>query len=125
MYSADEPYVLTLTAVSVETDYPFGSTLQYSITAARPLTFKIRVPGWALASSTATINGRTLRLAADPTTSLHSFSVKSGSSSITIKFGMAIRVEKRSFDAVAIHRGALFYALPLTYKETVTEAAIK
>lgn len=44
--------------VSVNTLYPFGSTLSYSITAARAFTFNIRVPAWARSSlSTIAVGG--------------------------------------------------------------------
>lgn len=109
----------------MDTIYPFGSTLRYAIKAARPLTFSIRVPAWSLAKSTSSINGRTSRLSPDPTTSLQSFSISSGATSIIVDLKMDIRIEKRSNASVALHRGPLLYAVPLSYNETVTTAAIK
>ncbi|KAI9718091.1 MAG: hypothetical protein M1812_004349 [Candelaria pacifica] len=42
--------------VDCETNYPFSHTLKYTITASEPFTFHVRIPGWALPSSTISIN---------------------------------------------------------------------
>lgn len=39
----------------MNTLYPFGSTLAYTVTASKSLTFKIRIPQWAQTSGTSTI----------------------------------------------------------------------
>ncbi|KAL8283674.1 hypothetical protein RQP46_005469 [Phenoliferia psychrophenolica] len=98
-------------SVTVDTTYPFGSTLRYIVKTARPLTFKIRVPGWALATSTSTVEGRTSRLNPDSSTSLQSFSVISGGTSITVDLAREIRIEPRSNGSVAVHHGPLLYAV--------------
>jgi DUF1680 family protein len=46
---------LTRHAVTVNTLYPFGNTLTYTITAAKPFAFKIRIPTWAQNSTASTI----------------------------------------------------------------------
>jgi DUF1680 family protein len=45
--------------VTVDTLYPFGSTLEYTVTSTKNFPFKIRIPDWAQGSdkSTISVNG--------------------------------------------------------------------
>jgi hypothetical protein len=106
--------------VLVDTLYPFGSRLSYSVTTDNDLTFKIRIPSWAQGgSSTIAIEqGSSAPVQPDATTSFHSVDLKAGTTSITIKLDQRVEIEKRFNDAVAITRGALNYALELSFNQT-------
>ncbi|KAF8891202.1 hypothetical protein BD779DRAFT_1513791, partial [Infundibulicybe gibba] len=99
--------------VSVDTLYPFGSVLTYSITASRPFTFNIRVPTWAQNNmSTLAINkGKASSLKPDSTTSLQSTHIPAGTTTI--------HIETRSNGAVAITRGALNFAVEIPHNTSV------
>ncbi|KAG6827511.1 hypothetical protein H0H92_011483 [Tricholoma furcatifolium] len=107
--------------VVVDTLYPFGTTLQYTVTAAKPFTFAIRVPGWAQnALSTISVNdGKAEALSVD-SESLQSVQITGKTTTIKVSLNAPLEVEDRYNGAVAITRGALNYALEITYNTTTT-----
>ncbi|PCH35389.1 hypothetical protein WOLCODRAFT_139880 [Wolfiporia cocos MD-104 SS10] len=109
--------------VTVETLYPFGSTLSYTIAASAPFTFYIRVPGWSQSKSTISINGSDARaLSPDATTSLQSIEVKAGETAIDLYLDMQVEIEPRSNGSIAVYRGPLLYAVDLAHNQTETYA---
>ncbi|KAI5788197.1 hypothetical protein FPQ18DRAFT_372851 [Pyronema domesticum] len=105
--------------VTSTTDYPFRTTITYSINAVKAFDFYIRIPEWTvLGSSGISINSNSVsRL--KPTAEGHQkVSVRAGKTEITISFGQQLEVVTRMNDAVAIHRGPLLYALDLEYTDT-------
>ncbi|TFY52235.1 hypothetical protein EVJ58_g10129 [Rhodofomes roseus] len=109
--------------VTVDTLYPFGETLTYTISASAPFTFHIRIPGWAKAASSLSINDQPASaLTHDPKTALQTVSVPASNTTIRLYLDMQIEVEERSNGSVAVHRGPLFYAVDLAYNETLTPA---
>ncbi|KAL1745004.1 hypothetical protein HDZ31DRAFT_82266 [Schizophyllum fasciatum] len=109
--------------VTVDTLYPFGNVLKYSVTASAPFDFKIRVPSWAKTDgSTISVGGGEVKpLEVDSGTSLYKVKIQKGSTDIVVVLDMQVGVEKRLNDAVAVSRGPLNYALELTYNTTTTE----
>ncbi|KAF8509631.1 hypothetical protein JB92DRAFT_2945317 [Gautieria morchelliformis] len=109
--------------VTVDTLYPFGSTLKYTITASKPFVFNVRVPSWALGSNRSTIafnNARPVLLNPDVSTSLHSVQIDPGMTQFDITLDMPLQVETRSSGAVAINRGPLNYAVEISHNDTST-----
>ncbi|KAJ7686648.1 hypothetical protein B0H17DRAFT_1071405 [Mycena rosella] len=105
--------------VTVDTLYPFGNALTYTISATKPFSFKIRVPTWAQNSTTSTIsvnNARAGPLSPDAF-SLHT--VGAGKTVLNVQLHSPLQIEVRSGGAVAITRGALNYAVEITHNTTV------
>ncbi|KAK7044649.1 hypothetical protein R3P38DRAFT_2879974 [Favolaschia claudopus] len=108
--------------VTVDTLYPFGNTLAYTISATKPFTFKIRVPTWAQNNSASTIavnGGRPTTLTTDAM-SLHAINIKAGKTVINVNLHAPLDVEVRSNGAVAVTRGALNFAVEISHNNTVT-----
>ncbi|KAJ7158371.1 hypothetical protein C8R43DRAFT_995745 [Mycena crocata] len=108
--------------VSVETLYPFGSALTYTISATKPFSFKIRVPTWAQNSTASTIavnNGRATTLSPDAM-SLQAVKASAGKTVVHVNLHTPLEVEVRTNGAVAITRGALNYAVEISHNTTVT-----
>lgn len=108
--------------ISCTTDYPFSDTLTYKIDATNPFTFYLRVPSWSPASQTSiSLNGgNPSPVSPDPTTGLHKLSLPSGSSSLTYTLSPSILYEPRANDTIAIHHGALLFALAIPSTNTST-----
>ncbi|KAK5018466.1 hypothetical protein BJ546DRAFT_1061617 [Cryomyces antarcticus] len=112
--------------VTCDTNYPFESTLQYTINADKTFDFHVRVPGWYVSASSfinfgdsnpgnrgyqPQIHQAPQKLSPDTATGMHKISVPAGTSTIGYTLGADVVVEPRSNDTVAIHHGALLYAL--------------
>ncbi|KAK5150391.1 hypothetical protein LTR04_006817 [Oleoguttula sp. CCFEE 6159] len=112
--------------VTCDTNYPFESTLQYTINADKTFDFHVRVPGWYVSASSfinfgdsnpgnrgyqPQIHQAPQKLSPDAATGMHKISVPAGTSTIGYTLGADVVVEPRSNDTVAIHHGALLYAL--------------
>ncbi|KAJ7851852.1 hypothetical protein B0H14DRAFT_2761195 [Mycena olivaceomarginata] len=102
--------------VTVDTLYPFGNTLTYSISATKPFSFKIRVPTWAQNSNASTIAVNRARAATLTTDALdlHTVKVNAGKTVVHVNLHTPLEVEVRTNGAVAITRGALNFAVELT-----------
>ncbi|KAI1805979.1 hypothetical protein F4811DRAFT_569772 [Daldinia bambusicola] len=110
--------------VSVNTTYPFGHTLTYTITASSPFNFSVRIPGWADTShSTIATNSSTTdvtsttstTLSPDAVSNLQRIAVPSGTSTATLRLSTTPRVVRRANDTAAIYFGALLYALAIEH----------
>ncbi|KAF5348470.1 hypothetical protein D9756_009679 [Leucocoprinus leucothites] len=89
----------TQVKVTVDTLYPFGSTLEYTVTSTKGFPFKVRVPDWAQGStkSTITVNGGKPSVLNPPSqTSLQVVQLKAGTSKITVNLNMPLEVETRT-----------------------------
>ncbi|KAF9459203.1 hypothetical protein BDZ94DRAFT_1199867 [Collybia nuda] len=105
--------------VSVDTLYPFGSTLSYSITAARAFSFNIRVPGWARSPLSTIAVGRGNASPLAPNASgFHVVQIPAGTTTLRVSLNMPLQVETRTNGAVAITRGALNYAVEISHNST-------
>ncbi|KAI1661287.1 hypothetical protein F4813DRAFT_347036 [Daldinia decipiens] len=117
--------------VSVNTTYPFGHTLTYTISASQPFDFSVRIPTWALPSrSTITINSTNPSTGVSNTSStslspsddddddgrsLQHIAVPAGSSTATLRLATTPRVVPRANDTAAVYYGALLYALAIEH----------
>ncbi|KAF2236248.1 hypothetical protein EV356DRAFT_77285 [Viridothelium virens] len=115
--------------INCDTMYPFNNVLSYDITTSSGFDFYVRVPSWAdLSSSSISVSSESsdrykrasTPLSPDPTSSLHRVSLPAGQSSITYTLETSIISEARPNDTVAIHYGALVYALEISYTNTST-----
>ncbi|KAJ7816814.1 hypothetical protein B0H13DRAFT_2293030 [Mycena leptocephala] len=99
--------------VTVDTLYPFGNSLTYTISATKAFAFKIRVPTWAQSTaSTVAVNG-----AKATTLSVDTMLARVRRSES--KPLCPLEVEVRTNGAVAITRGALNFAVEITHNTTV------
>ena len=113
---------LSTSPVTVDTLYPFGSALTYSITASAPFTFYIRIPAWAQDDSSISINGASSSLSPDASSALQSVPVGSGETTVQLYLDMQVDIESRANDSIAIYRGPLLYAVEIAHNETETYA---
>ena len=101
--------------ITCQTNYPFGSLLYYTVTTPSPFTFSVRVPSWSdPAFTTTSVNGgAAMTVSPDTHTGMHDIAISSGTTMLTYNLSMAIRVEPRANNSIAVHHGPLLYALPL------------
>lgn len=108
-------------AVSCNTNYPFEDTLVYAINATKSFDFYVRVPSWYVATSSriTVSNGTSQSLSPNASTGMHMVSISSGQSTITYTLGASIVIEPRANSTIAVHYGALLYALSIGEQFTV------
>jgi hypothetical protein len=100
----------TLVHIAEETDYPFRSTVKFTISPAAPLSFplRLRIPAWA-AGATLVINGKP-----EPQPQAGSFArinrTWKADDRVEITFPMQPRVSRWFNDSVAIERGPLVFS---------------
>ncbi|KAI1341460.1 hypothetical protein F5Y15DRAFT_376175 [Xylariaceae sp. FL0016] len=99
--------------VTANTTYPFGHTIEYTISATSPFDFYIRIPTWADANST--IDGAT-QVSPD-SRGLQKVEVPAGESTTSLQLTTSPRVVTRANDTATIYYGALLYALAIEYDE--------
>ncbi|KAI0437250.1 duf1680 domain-containing protein [Xylaria telfairii] len=105
--------------ISVDTNYPLGMDLSYSLSADEDFTFYVRIPGWANSSSSVRgPSGAALSLA---NTGLHKFHVPKGQSTITVNLQTEPRIVERANNTAAVYYGPLLYSLALDFNETTHE----
>jgi DUF1680 family protein len=107
-------------SVTVATDYPFQNTLAYTVSASKAFTFNVRIPAWAQKSGKSTIsvnNGAAQAVTVDASTNFHAVSCAAGTTSFTVNLDAPIITEVGVNNSVSVHRGALMYAIDLTYQE--------
>ena len=110
----------TQVTVATNTTYPFTPVLAYTIQASAAFTLYVRVPAWQTAPPAVTVNGAAATLPAADTHGMLAIPVPSGASTVTYTLAPEIALERRGNDTVAVHHGALLYALDLG--QTVTTA---
>ncbi|KAI9885016.1 MAG: hypothetical protein M1823_003184 [Watsoniomyces obsoletus] len=106
--------------IDCQTNYPFENILLYTITALKPFRFSIRVPEWYIPEESylRINNGHRLRLHPDEESGMHTLQIHAGITTVTYHLGAEIRIEPRANDTIAIHHGALLYALEIGQKVT-------
>jgi hypothetical protein len=92
--------------IDCQTDYPFNTSLSYTIDTETPFDFYIRVPKW---STGIKINNAPAPI--DTKTGLTKISIKSGNTTLNFDIGMEIRTESRANDTIAVYRGPILYSL--------------
>jgi DUF1680 family protein len=106
--------------VTVTTDYPFQNTLAYTVVASKAFTFNVRIPAWAQTSGKSTIsvnNSAAQPVSVDTSTNFHAVSCAVGTTKFTVDLDAPITTEIGVNNSVSVHRGALMYAIDLTYQE--------
>lgn len=98
--------------IELETDYPFGDTLHYTVHTESPISFplELRIPAWA-EGATLTLDGETISV---QTGGFHRIQRSwQGTTSFTLTLPMQPRLQSRPRGAVAVEHGPLVYALPI------------
>lgn len=131
------PYVCRIgnqVTATVDTLYPFSDTLTTAITANKAFTYYVRIPSWVTAGTISVNGGKAT--AVEPVNGLHSISVPSGKTTLTLNLPAAITVgmpllehlvevgtyrvaESRPQGSIAVHRGPLHYAYQISHNQTV------
>ncbi|OZJ05495.1 hypothetical protein BZG36_01897 [Bifiguratus adelaidae] len=115
-------------SVTANTNYPFSSTISYSIKANSGFSFGVRVPGWVNGLISYSIDGGSAlkkntgkrSTSATPNSAGYVIiSVPGGSHTINVNIPMSIRTEKRYNGATAVYRGPLTYSLNINYSTKV------
>ncbi|KAH7337452.1 hypothetical protein B0J17DRAFT_663043 [Rhizoctonia solani] len=110
-------------SVVVDTPYPFGDTVDISITATHSFDYFVNLPHWAIDENRVSVK-TDLRedIPMDITDSrLLRLRVRAGNSRFHISYKPSIIVESRSRGTVALHRGALHYAYDIPSKIKVID----
>ncbi|KAK7462273.1 hypothetical protein VKT23_007874 [Stygiomarasmius scandens] len=110
--------------VSVDSLYPFGTTLDYEISATKAFDFKIRIPSWAQQNqgnpSTISVNGTDAEPLQPNDTDLQVVKVPEGTTKIHLLLDAPLEIEQRFNGAIAVTRGALNFALEIPFNVTQT-----
>ncbi|KAF2686817.1 hypothetical protein K458DRAFT_203273 [Lentithecium fluviatile CBS 122367] len=104
------------TKVDCETEYPFADTLRYTITTNATTDLYIRVPDWADVTMTSVLinSNTTTEISPDCHTGLHKITISLGTTEVIYNIGNpGIILEHRANDTIAIHHGALIFALAI------------
>jgi hypothetical protein len=109
--------------VLCETKYPFDMKFQYTVISSKDITLYVRIPAWALSTSTMAIASSS-RVVLQPhkDTGLQQVRVPSGVSSFILNLDYEVCLEHRANDTIAVYAGPLLYALELNYTMTSTPA---
>jgi hypothetical protein len=111
--------------ISVNTNYPFGMDLSYSISADDDFTFYVRIPSWANPSSTTTGPSGDSNAKISPSgTGLQKFAVPKGQSKITVSLQTEPRIVERANNTAAVYYGPLLYSLALEFNETTRDPVV-
>ena len=99
--------------ISCTTNYPFSSTLHYTISASSGFIFYMRVPNWHVPASSYLIISDTppQTLAPDPHTGMTAIHLHAGTHEITYVLSAALRLIHRTEHTISVYHGALLYAL--------------
>jgi hypothetical protein len=96
--------------ISLDTQYPWGEVLQFSIKAGITFPFYLRIPAWAN-SATVQINGGKASPAANSTYFL--VQVQQGTTTITLTLPMSFYCDRRYNNAVSIYYGPILFAVDI------------
>ena len=106
-------------SLAEKTDYPFGDTINFTVTAPKPTAFPLylRIPAWCR-NATATVNGKAIAALPGASTYLMISRKWRTGDKVTLRLPMEITVKKwtKQHDAVSAQYGPLEYALKI--KET-------
>ena len=103
----------TLVIVICDTNYPFESTLNYTIESTNPFTFHIRLPTWSLSTSPLMYlndSSYTPPLP-NPHSGMLGILLPRGSHTLILTLTPTLRIAPRANATIAIYNGPLLYAL--------------
>ena len=92
--------------VDCQTEYPFDTTLSYTVDSETDFDLYLRVPGWYTGIE---INGAASPV--DSQTGLAKVPVPKGQTTIRYEVGAGLRTVSRANDTIAVYRGAVLYSL--------------
>ncbi len=100
--------------IDVDTEYPFGDTVKFTIHTPKPLTFPLvyRVPSWAIEPH-AKLNGGECTCELEPGMFKRIEREWNDGETLELIFPMKVQVERRFNDSVTIVRGPLVYSLKI------------
>lgn len=98
--------------IRLDTEYPFRNQARYTIEAARPFPFRIRIPSFA---KNLTVNGEA------KSTQDQEFSILPGRTEITLSFDVTPSYQKRPHDLYAVKVGSLLFSVPIAYETKMLE----
>jgi hypothetical protein len=96
--------------ISLNTQYPFGSTLTFKIQSAVAFPFYLRIPGWASAA-TVQINSGATKPA--PAGKFYVVQVPAGGTTVVLTLPMEFYVTRRYNNAIAIYYGPILFAMDI------------
>jgi DUF1680 family protein len=104
--------------IRLDTNYPFGETLTFTVTASAAFPFYLRIPSWSVNPTLKVGSGSATPV---PPGQIYRANLPQGTTTVTAQFPMAVRVEKRFNNGVSVYRGPLLYALKIGTQETSTK----
>jgi hypothetical protein len=105
--------------VTLDTEYPFGDTLNFSVVAGAQFKLRLRIPQWAARPTIAVGSGPPAPVTVAPD-GFHTVSVPQGESTFTLTLPMDVRIQDEQAGGVSVHAGALLFALDLNPAEHTT-----
>lgn len=93
--------------VQLDTEYPFGEALEFTVTAESAFKFRLRIPQWAADTATITMGHANPTPATPSADGFHTVSLAAGKSSLTLTLPMEVRIEEEQAGGVSVHAGAL------------------
>ncbi|HUU28991.1 MAG TPA: beta-L-arabinofuranosidase domain-containing protein [archaeon] len=97
--------------IDLETEYPFGESLHFTVQTEQPLRFplRLRIPAWAVDAEVKIENTEPVRAKAG---TFHLIDREwRGRTAVSLRLPMRFRAERRYHNSVSIKRGPLVYAL--------------
>lgn len=98
--------------ILLETDYPFENTAKYTIRAAKPFTFRIRIPSFARALRVNGVETQAREL---------EFAIAPGDTSIVLAFAADPCFLERPHGLRAVRWGSLVFSVPVRYEKRMLE----
>ena len=101
-------------AIDVQTDYPFGGAVRFTVRTAEPVTFPLvyRIPAWAQ-DPCARLNGGECSCELQPGTFKRVEREWKDGETLELEFPMKVEAERRYHDSVTLKRGPLVYSLKI------------
>lgn len=105
--------------IQCSTDYPFASTLTYTVASETAFDLHLRIPSWS-SKNVIIVNGAQQAVAPQSTTNTQAVPLPAGNSTVTLSLEFAPRIETRSAGGIAVYVGNLLYGLDVGQNTTST-----
>lgn len=106
-------------AIQCATDYPFSSTLIYTVDSETAFTLHLRIPSWS-SKNVIIVDGAQQAVYPQSTTNTQAVPLPAGHSTVTLVLELVPRTETRSTGGVAVYVGNLLYGLDVGQNSTST-----
>ena len=109
-------------SVSADTTYPFGFSIEYTVTAKDDFLFYVRIPSWASTDSTIQLPGSDTAVPIELSDrNLQQVHIEGGETrTFKVTLDTKPRFEEPSEGTVAVYYGPLLYSLAIEFKKTET-----